>query len=373
LLHQAELDSVEVSDADVIAYADALLAENVRKAGSKETLEAIMHKSYAQIRQRYIQQTREQQLMDGVRRKLTSNIKVTPAEVRDYFSKVPKDSLPTVPTEVEVQIITQQPKVDREEVERIEDLLNGYAKRVNDGEDFARLARMYSQDGSARNGGELGLSGRNQWVKPFADVAFSLNDPKKVSKIVKTEFGYHIIQLVKKSGKNYDARHILISAEPTREEIAEAKKELDSIRTLIKDGKMTFKEASFRFSDDKSTKFNSGIITIQGEDRLEKYDLPATLGYQIAGLNKGDMTDVFEDENNKRKTLNIVLINDIIPAHQLDINTDYERIKTMALNKKQSEVVDKWVKEQLPNVFMSINKRYKDCDLADWQKKAIEK
>ena len=141
-LHQAELDSVEVSDADVIAYADAMLAENVRKAGSKETLEAIMHKSYAQIRQRYIQQTREQQLMDGVRRKLTANIKVTPAEVRDYFSKVPKDSLPTVPTEVEVQIITQQPKVSREEIERIEEQLNGYAKRVNDGEDFARIARM---------------------------------------------------------------------------------------------------------------------------------------------------------------------------------------------------------------------------------------
>ena len=151
-LHQAELDSIEVTEADVASYADALLAENVRKAGSKETLEAIMHKSYAQIRQRYIQQTREQQLMDGVRRKLTANIKVTPAEVRDYFSKVPVDSLPSVPTQVEVQIITQQPKVSREEIERIEEQLNGYAKRVNDGDDFARIARMYSQDGSARHG-----------------------------------------------------------------------------------------------------------------------------------------------------------------------------------------------------------------------------
>ena len=284
-----------------------------------------------------------------------------------------KFELPEVKDEVRLARIMIYPKLKDSHKQEIIDKLKKIKKQIEGGESFEKMATIYSEDpGSASKGGLYKNIAKGQMVKSFEATALNLQEGE-ISDPIESEFGYHIIQLVKKSGKNYDARHILISAEPTREEIAEAKKELDSIRTLIKDGKMTFKEASFRFSDDKSTKFNSGIITIQGEDRLEKYDLPATLGYQIAGLNKGDMTDVFEDENNKRKTLNIVLINDIIPAHQLDINTDYERIKTMALNKKQSEVVDKWVKEQLPNVFMSINKRYKDCDLADWQKKAIEK
>lgn len=304
--------------------------------------------------------------------RIVAGIDITPNEVTDFYNMY-KFELPEVKDEVRLARIMIYPKLKDSHKQEIIDKLKKIKKQIEGGESFEKMATIYSEDpGSASKGGLYKNIAKGQMVKSFEATALNLQEGE-ISDPIESEFGYHIIQLVKKSGKNYDARHILISAEPTREEIAEAKKELDSIRTLIKDGKMTFKEASFRFSDDKSTKFNSGIITIQGEDRLEKYDLPATLGYQIAGLNKGDMTDVFEDENNKRKTLNIVLINDIIPAHQLDINTDYERIKTMALNKKQSEVVDKWVKEQLPNVFMSINKRYKDCDLADWQKKAIEK
>ena len=161
---------------------------------------------------------------------------------------------------------------------------------------------------------------------------------------------------------------------PNKEEISTAKKELDSIRSLIKDGKMSFKEAAYKFSNDKNTKFNGGIITANDDsEKIEKTDLSSTEAYQIAGLNKGDITDVFEGGDEKKKTVNILLINDIIPAHQLDINTDYERIKNLALNKKRQEVVEKWVKEQLPNIFLSINKRYSDCNLSDWQQKAIAK
>ena len=169
----------------------------------------------------------------------------------------------------------------------------------------------------------------------------------------------------------YDARHILLKAEPNDQEIATAKKELDSIRTLIQNGKMTFKDAAFRFSDDKKTKFNAGVITSEdGSDKLEKLNLAPTIAYQIAGLNKGDMTEVFQDKiQQDRKTVTFVKINDIIAAHQLDIATDYERIKQLALNKKKNEMVEKYVKQQLPNIFISINDRYKDCVFkTDWRK-----
>ena len=166
---------------------------------------------------------------------------MTPAEVRKYFSSLPEDSLPLIPTQVEVQIITSVPKVSRAEVERIESRLRDFAKRINSGEsEFSTLAKIYSQDGSARNGGELGYSGRNQWVPEFANVAFSLNDPKKVSKIVRTEFGFHIIQLIDKRGDRINVRHILLKPEIEESEYERALGRLDSIADDIRNDKFTF-------------------------------------------------------------------------------------------------------------------------------------
>ena len=367
-LHQAELDSVEVSDADVIAYADAMLAENVRKAGSKETLEAIMHKSYAQIRQRYIQQTREQQLMDGVRRKLTANIKVTPAEVRDYFSKVPVDSLPSVPTQVEVQIITQQPKVSREEIERIEEQLNGYAKRVNDGEDFARIARMYSQDGSARNGGELGLSGRNQWVKPFADVAFSLNDPKKVSKIVKTEFGYHIIQLIEKRGDKVNARHILLKPEIKAEEVERCISRLDSIGTDIRNNKFSFEDAARELSDDKDTRNNHGLMVQMSpmqreiQARFEMKDLPQDVAKVVDTLKVGQVSNAFTmiDPKTGQEVCAIVKLRSRIESHPANATEDFQTLRNVYLNRRKQEVIQKWIADKIKSTYTRISPEWRN-------------
>src|SRR5690606_3212267 len=222
---------------------------------------------------------------------------------------------------------------------------------------------------SASNGGLYTNIARGKMVKPFEAAALNLQEGE-LSEPVESEFGYHLIQLVKKSGRMYDARHILLKAEPNADEIATARKELDSIRTLIMEGKLTFKEAAYRFSDDKQTKFNAGIVTSQdGSDRIEKLNLPPTLSYQIAGLNKGDITDVFQDTERDRKVVSIIKVDDVIAAHQLDINTDYDRIKQMALNKKKNEMVEQWVKERLPNVFISINDRYKTCTFkTDWRK-----
>ena len=302
--------------------------------------------------------------------RITEKADVTPNEVTDFFNTY-RYQLPQVKDEVSLSQIVMYPKLTDAHKNEIIARLNKIKQDILAGESFESQARIYSDDpGSAANGGLYTNIAKGKIVKPFEAAALNLQEGE-LSEPVESEFGYHLIQLVKKSGKMYDARHILLKAEPNADEIATARKELDSIRTLILEEKLTFKEAAFRFSDDKRTKFNAGIITSEdGSDKMEKLNLPPTISYQIAGLNKGDITDVFQDtQAQDKKVVSIVKVDDVIAAHQLDIATDYDRIKQMALNKKKNEMVEKWVKEKLPNVFISINNRYKDCTFkTDWRK-----
>ena len=302
--------------------------------------------------------------------RITEKADVTPNEVTDFFNTY-RYQLPQVKDEVSLSQIVMYPKLTDAHKNEIIARLNKIKQDILAGESFESQARIYSDDpGSAANGGLYTNIAKGKMVKPFEAAALNLQEGE-LSEPVESEFGYHLIQLVKKSGKMYDARHILLKAEPNADEIATARKELDSIRTLILEEKLTFNEAAFRFSDDKRTKFNAGIITSEdGSDKMEKLNLPPTISYQIAGLNKGDITDVFQDtQAQDKKVVSIVKIDDVIAAHQLDIATDYDRIKQMALNKKKNEMVEKWVKEKLPNVFISINNRYKDCTFkTDWRK-----
>lgn len=307
--------------------------------------------------------------------RITDKADVTPSEVTDFFTAF-QFQLPEVKDEVSLAQITIYPKLTEAHKNEIIGRINKIKQDILAGETFESQARIYSEDpGSASNGGLYKNISKGKMVKPFEAAALNLQEGD-ISEPVESDFGYHIIQLVKKSGKNYDARHILLKAEPNSDEIATAKKELDSIRTLILEDKLSFKEAAFRFSDDKKTKFNAGILTSQdGGDKLEKLNLPPTTAYQIAGLNKGDITEPFQDTiNQDKKVITMIKIEDIIAAHKLDIATDYERIKQMALNKKKNELVEKWVKEKLPNTFISINNRYKDCVFkTDWRKSAEAK
>ncbi|WP_312820482.1 peptidylprolyl isomerase [Kaistella carnis] len=307
--------------------------------------------------------------------RITDKADVTPNEVTDFFNMY-KFQLPEVKDEVSLSQITMYPKLTNAHKDEIIAKLNKIKQDILNGESFESQARIYSEDpGSAANGGLYKNIAKGKMVKPFEAAALNLQEGEMADP-VESDFGYHLIMLVKKSGKNYDARHILLKAEPNDEEIASAKKEMDSIRTLIMDGKLTFKDAAYRFSDDKQTKFNAGIVTAEdGSDKIEKLNLPPTIAYQIAGLNKGDITDVFQDvAQQDRKTVTIVKVDDVIAAHQLDIATDYNRIKQMALNKKKNEMVEKYVKERLPNVFISINDRYKSCVFkTDWRKTADNK
>ncbi|TXF77702.1 peptidylprolyl isomerase [Chryseobacterium sp.] len=307
--------------------------------------------------------------------RITEKADVTPNEVTDFFNMF-KTQLPEVKDEVTLSQISIYPKLTEAHKAEIIGRLNKIRQDILKGETFESQARIYSEDpGSASNGGLYKNISKGKMVKPFEAAALNLQEGE-ISDPIESEFGYHLIQLEKRSGKMYDARHILIKAEPNAEEIANAKKELDSIKTQIIAGKMTFKEAAFKYSDDKRTKFNGGMLANSetGSDRLEKLNLPPTVSYQIAGLNAGDFTEVFEDEMNQKKTVTLIKMNEIIPAHQLDTATDYDRIKQMALNKKKNEMVEKWVNEKLPNTFISIDNRYKDCTFkTDWNKKALTK
>lgn len=305
---------------------------------------------------------------------ITDKVNITPNEVTDFYNAF-KYQLPQVKDEVVLSKIVMFPKLTDAHKQEIIDKLKKIKQDILNGETFENKARIYSDDpGSAANGGLYTNIGRGKMVKIFEATALNLQEGE-ISDPVESEFGFHIIQLVKKSGKLYDARHILLKAEPNAEEIAAAKAEMEQIRKDILEGKITFKDAAYKYSDDKNTKFNAGVIPAEdGSDRQEKINLPATVAYQIAGLNKGDLTEVFMDELNQKKAVVLMKVNDIIPEHSLDIATDFERIKSFALNKKKNEVLEKWVKENLADTFISLDNRYKDCQFkTDWNKAAIVK
>lgn len=301
--------------------------------------------------------------------RITEKADVTPNEVTDFYNLY-KSQLPEVKDEVTLAEISIYPRLTDAHKQVLIDKLKKIKQDILNGETFENEARIYSEDpGSAQKGGLYTNISRGKMVKAFEATALNLQEGE-ISDPVESEFGYHIIQLVKKSGKQYDARHILLKAEPNAEEIASAKKILDSIKTLITDGKISFKDAAFKFSDNKSTKFSGGVITSQdGTDKLEKASLPANLAYQIAGINKGDLSEVFEDDLNDKKVVTLLKVEDVIGAHQLDLSTDYDRIKDLALNKKKNEMVEKWIDEEIPKTFISINKRYDDCSFKNNFKK----
>lgn len=368
-LHQAELDSINVSEDQIKMMTDYRMEENLRRFGSAEALEAAYHKTIPQIRDIVRQSAREYFLTQGVQRKLTSDVTVTPAEVRSDVSKMAVDSLPMIPTQVEVEIITQRPVVDRDEVERIENRLREFARRVNSGEtSFAVLARLYSQDGSARNGGELGLSGRGQWVPEFSNVAFSLTDPKKVSKIVRTEFGFHIMQLIEKKGDKVNVRHILLKPEIKESEYERLVARLDSIGDDIRAGKFTFEEAAQQLSDDKDTRNNKGLMVAQDETtgsltaRFPMKDLPQDVAKVVDTMKVGEVSRAFRmmDSKTGQEICAIVKLKDRVESHRANLTDDFQVLRALVLQKRQNEALQKWIAEKIKTTYTRINPEWRN-------------
>ena len=312
-LNQAIIDSVEVTEAEITQGVEQYLESMISVIGSREKLEEYHKKNISQIRADLRESYRERQMVQGMQQKLVKDLTVTPAEVRRYFKDLPQDSIPFVPTEVEVQIITQQPRIEQEEINRIKEELRDYTNRINKGDaTFQTLARLYSEDpGTARRGGELDYTGRGMLDPAFANVAFGLTDPKKVSKIVESEFGFHIIQLIDKRGDKIKVRHILRKPVVSDDAVQKALLRLDTVATSIRQGevpemlkvfinpekpieKFTFEDAVSVFSDDKDTRNNNGLmfnVTQEGQrtSRFKLADLPAEVAKVVDTLQIGNV------------------------------------------------------------------------------------
>ena len=370
-LHQAEIDSVEVSDQEVLQRVEQRTSWLIDQFGSREKLEEYYNKSYTQIREMLRDNIREGMRVQQMQQKIIGDIKLTPAEVRNYFSKLPKDSIPFVPTQVEVQIIELMPKISEKEIERVKAQLREYADRVNKGEtSFSILARFYSQDpGTAARGGEGGFTGRGELVPEFANVVFNLTDPKKVSKVFETEFGYHIAQLIEKRGDRVNYRHILLRPEVDKKDIDAALARLDSIGDDIRKAKFSFDDAATWLSQDKDTRNNHGLLANpqNSTSRFEMQQLASLISQDVAKVVEkmqiGEISKAFTMINSKGKEVcAIVKLKNRIDGHKATITEDYQRLKSMVTAKRSEEKIQKWIVEKQKNTYVRINPSWRNCD-----------
>src|SRR5574344_226934 len=367
-LHQAAIDSIEVTESEIMQEVEAQINYWTQMVGSKEKLEEYKKQSIAQMRNELHDTMRDRKMAEEMRKELVKDIAVTPAEVRRFFKDLPEDSIPYVPTEVEVQIITQTPKIEQEEINRVKEQLREFTDRVTKGEtQFSTLARLYSEDpGSARQGGELGYSGRGTLDPAFANVAFNLTSPNKVSKIVESEFGFHIIQLIDKRGDKINCRHILLKPVVSDSSITKSLSRLDSIRTDINNGKFSFDDGATYISDDKDTRANKGLMAnvkdMSRTSRFKMDELPPEVARAIDTLKIGAISAPFQMINARGKTVcAIAKLKNRVEGHKATITEDFQVMKAVVENKRRMEKLHQWVCDKIKATYVRINERYKDC------------
>ena len=371
-LHQAAIDSIEVTDADVSARVEQQMNWYVQQIGSKEKMEEYFNKNSTEIREQLRDNLKDQMTVQEMQQKLVGDIKLPPADVRRYFKDLPQDSLPFIPTQVEVQIITQEPRIPQEEINRVKNQLRDFTEQVNSGKtQFSTLALLYSEDtGSARQGGELGFMGRGELVSEYANVAFNLTDPKKISKIVESEYGFHIIQLIEKRGDRVNTRHILLKPKVSEEDLMACINRLDSIGNDIRSGTFTFDDAASYLSSDKDTKNNHGLLpntnqqsSLYGTSRFEMSDLPQEVAKVVYNLKPGEVSEAFTMINNKGKeVVAIVKLRNRIEGHKATMTEDYQRLKEIVANKRRNEKLDQWIKEKQRTTYIRVNPEWVKCD-----------
>lgn len=365
-LHQAALDSIEVAESEVIQRVDQMTNMYIANIGSREKMEEYFNKTSSQIREALRENAREGLKVQRMQQKLVGEIKITPAEVRRHFKDLPQDSIPYIPTQIEVQIITQQPKIPLEEIEDVKSRLREYTDRVNKGESFSMLARLYSDDrGTAINGGEMPFTGRGYLDPAFANVAFNLQDPNKVSKIVESEYGFHIIQLMEKRGDRIKVRHILLKPHVPEEALMAGTARLDSIADDIRNGKFTFEEAASVLSQDKDTRNNHGLLPNPqtNTSKFEMQELPPEIAKVVDKMKVGEISEAFTmiPQKTGKEECVIVKLKSRINGHKATISEDYQNLKEIVLEKRRDEMLDKWIREKQKHTYVRINENWKNC------------
>ncbi len=367
-LHQADIDTIEADESRVTMAVEQRMNYLITNLGSKEKVEEYFRRPLPEFRQQMQENMRNQSRIQEVQRNISKDLKVTPADVRKYFDTLPDDSIPYIPLQVEAEIITINPKIPQQEIDDVKARLRDYADQVNRGESqFSTLAILYSEDdGSSVRGGEIGFTGKGHLEPEYAAVAFNLNDPKKVSKIVETQYGYHIIQLIEKRGDRINTRHILLRPKVSDEELTRTVNRLDSLRADILADKFTFEQAATAVSQDKDTRNNHGRM-VNPEDnttRFEMSQLPQEVAKKVNDMNVGDVSEAFimKDPKRNRDIVAIVKLTNRIPAHKANLSDDYQTIKGMYEESARQKMVNDWVTKKIKDTYVKIEDNWIDCE-----------
>lgn len=371
-LHQAKIDSIDVGTNVVSRTVDRRINNAISSLGSQEKLEEYLGKTINQLREEWREQVRDNEIVSEVQRKIVGNIKLTPSEIRNYYTQLSQDSLPFINTTVEVEIITMLPTIPITEIDAVKNRLRDFTDRINKKEStFSTLALLYSEDiESAKRGGELGFMPRTQLVPEYANAAFMLNDPTKVSNIVESEYGYHIIQLIEKRGDRVNTRHILLKPKVPAEELKKTTVRMDSLLVDLKANKFTFEEAATHISADKDSRNNKGLMlnkseysNYSGTARFEMKDLPQEVAKVVDKMAVGDLSKPFTMLNSSGKeVVAIVKLKERVAAHKANLSDDYQVMKSIVEGKKREDVLKKWVQAKIKTTYVRINDDWKNCD-----------
>jgi len=376
-LHQASLDSVVVSESSIMGEVEYRLNQIISEIGSKEQVETYYHKSINAIREELRDMSRNQGIISEMQKKLVGKIQLTPGDVRRYFKDMTKDSIPEVPAQVELQVISYEPPVPPEEISRVKEVLRDYTDRVNSGKsDFSVLARLYSEDTeSAKRGGELGFFGKGVMAPEFTAVAFSLTDPKKVSRIVQTEFGFHIIQLLEKRGDRINCRHILLKPKVTYSDRESGLHKLDSIASLIRENKITFEQGVLAYSQDKNTFMTAGLMLNPkvGSSKFEFQDLPPEIAKVAYNMNVGEVSKPFSmiNKTTNKEVVAVVKLKSKVSNHTANLTDDYQMLKGYFEGMKKNEFLKNWIAKKQKETYISIDPAWQNCEFVypGWVKK----
>lgn len=374
MLHQAEVDSIEVTDDEVNREMDNRIRYMISAYGSQENLERQMRKSLSEIKDYFKDVIRDNIMISQIEQKLTGTLSVTPQEVVDFYNSIPKDSLPTIEQEYEFSQIVKIPQISEEEKESVKARLNDYRERILKGTKFSTIATLYSEDpASAKKGGELGFFSRGDMVGEFENAAFALQDGE-ISPIIETKYGFHIIQMIERRGNQVNCRHILLQPKVTSQQLGEAYKELEEIKEKIDKGEITFEEAIVKYSDDPS-KVNQGLIVnpynasaIFTKDvinetmsNIEKVDFNA--------MKQGEITKPVKFKTELSEAYRLIKVNRKTDSHKVDLTLDYDKVQASALDNKKTEIIKEWANKRLKKTYVKIDADYQSCDFKlNWTK-----
>lgn len=374
LLAEADLDTnIVVTDNQINQNLDRRMKYFVENIGSEKDVEKYFNKSINQLKSEMSEMIREQLKTEDMKRTITKNITTTPSEVRNYFRQLPKDKVPTIGSQVEYAQITVLPVITEQEDLDVKSRLREFKRRVESGENFATLAVLYSEDpGSARNGGEMDYVGRAQLDPAFATEAFNLK-VGTVSKVVRSEFGYHIIQLIDRKGEKIKCRHILIRPKIDPKELDKAKGRIDSIVTFVQEKKATWEQSAFLYSSDKNTRNNGGLVTSQqtGSSKFQMNELDPDVSKLITSLNVNDISQPFLGIDDKqRQVYKIIKLLSRTNAHTANLQEDYQFLTENFLQKKQEDTYRSWIARQQAKTYIHIDDLYGNCNfkLKSWKK-----